>query len=130
LEELNVKELTLVSDEAALQGDDVALAEEGGYAVGLVTAITAELADEGLARELVHRLQTMRKNAGFDIADYIVTYYQGSEEIGRIMGKHSAYIRQETLSRELIAGPPSSGAHAEEQKVAGETVTLAVERRD
>ncbi len=129
LEELNVKELTVVAEEAELQGEGLALAAEGGYAVALVTTITPALADEGLARELVHRLQTMRKNAGFDIADYIVTYYQGSEELCRIMEKHSDYVRQETLSRELVAGPPPAGAHAEEQKIAGQAITLAVERR-
>jgi len=101
----------------------------GSYAVGLDTTITPDLADEGLARDLVHRLQTMRKNAGFDIADYIVTYYQGSEELVRIMDKHSGYVRQETLSRELVAGPPPSGAHVEEHKVGGQAITLAVERR-
>jgi isoleucyl-tRNA synthetase len=128
LDELNAKELTLVVDEADLQREDTALAAEGGYAIALVTTVTPDLADEGLARELVHRLQTMRKNAGFDIADRIVTYYQGSEELCRIMEKHSEYVRQETLSRELVAGPPPAGAHAEEQKIAGQAITLAVER--
>jgi isoleucyl-tRNA synthetase len=129
LDELNVKGLTVVAEEAELQREDTALAAEGGYAVGLDTTITPELADEGLARELVHRLQTMRKNAGFDIADRIVTYYQGSEELCRIMEKHSDYVGQETLSRELVAGPPPAGAHVEEQKIAGQAITLAVERR-
>jgi isoleucyl-tRNA synthetase len=129
LDELNAKELTLVGEEADLQREDTALATEGGYAIALVTTITPALADEGLARELVHRLQTMRKNASFDIADRIVTYYQGSEDLCRIMETHSDYIRQETLSRELVAGPPPAGAHAEEQKIAGHAITLAVERR-
>ncbi|MGQ9572828.1 MAG: isoleucine--tRNA ligase [Dehalococcoidia bacterium] len=129
LDELNVKELAVVGEEAALEREGLVFASEGDYAVGLVTTITPELADEGLARELVHRLQTMRKNAGFDIADYIVTYYQGSPELCRIMEQHGAYVRQETLSRELIAGPPPAGAHIEEHKVSGQMITLAVERR-
>ena len=129
LDELNVKELTVVGEEAELQGEGLAFAAEGGYAVALATTITPALADEGLARDLVRRIQTMRKNAGFDIADYIVTYYQGSEELARIMEKHSGYIRQETLSRELIEGSPPAGAYVEEQKIAGQAITLAVERR-
>jgi isoleucyl-tRNA synthetase len=129
LDELNVKELTVVGDEAELQGEGLAFAEEGGYAVALATTITPALADEGLARDVVHRLQTMRKNAGFDIADYIVTYYQGSEELVRIMETHSGYIRQETLSRELIEGSPPAGSYVEEQKITGQAITLAVERR-
>jgi len=104
-------------------------AEDGGSLVKIEAAITPELRDEGLARELVRRIQTMRKNAGFDIADYIVTYYQGSEELCRIMDTHGGYVRQETLSRELLAGPPPAGAHVEEQKIAGQVITLAVERK-
>jgi isoleucyl-tRNA synthetase len=129
LDELNVKELAVVGDEAELQGEGLAVAAEGGYAVALATTITPELADEGLARDLVHRLQTMRKNAGFDIADYIVTYYQGTEGLCRIMQTHADYIRQETLSRELIEGSPPASAHVEEQRIAGQAITLAVERR-
>jgi isoleucyl-tRNA synthetase len=127
-EELNVKELAVVLDEAALQGPDLALAEEGGYAVALDTAITPELADEGLAREIVHRLQTMRKNAGFDIADYITTHYEGDAETARVLHQFEAYVRQETLSRELTEGPPPEGAHVEEHKLASRTIRLAVRR--
>jgi isoleucyl-tRNA synthetase len=108
---------------------DISVAEDAGSGVALETAVTPELADEGLARELVRRLQTMRKNAGFDIADRIATYYQGSEDLCRIMKEHADYVRQETLSRELVAGSPPAGAHAEEQKIAGQAITLAVERR-
>jgi isoleucyl-tRNA synthetase len=104
-------------------------ADEAGSVVKVETHVTDELRADWLARELVRRLQTMRKNAGFDIADRIVTYYQGSEDLCRIMKEHADYVRQETLSRELVAGPPPAGAHAEEQKIAGQAITLAVERR-
>ncbi|MFQ6020237.1 MAG: class I tRNA ligase family protein, partial [Dehalococcoidia bacterium] len=105
LEELNVKELALAGDDSALA--DLAVAkDEGGYAVGLDTRITPELADEGLARELVHRLQNLRKAAGFDIADRIETYFQGSERLRRVLDRHGDYVRQETLSRSLSEGAP------------------------
>ncbi|NIV39598.1 MAG: hypothetical protein GWN58_62375 [Anaerolineae bacterium] len=45
------------------------------------------------------------------------------------METRAGYVRQETLSRELVAGPPPAGAHVEEQKIAGQAITLAVERR-
>jgi isoleucyl-tRNA synthetase len=128
LDELNVKELAVAVEEAAVQGPGLALAEEGGYAVALDTAITPELADEGLARDLVHRLQTMRKNAGFDIADYITTHYQGDADIARVLRQFEDYVRQETLSRKLVEGPPPEGAYVEEHKLAGQTVRLAVKR--
>jgi isoleucyl-tRNA synthetase len=125
----NVETLIITSDLTEYLTDYVCLAEDAGSGVVLDTRITPELRGEWLARELVRRIQTMRKNAGFDIADYIVTYYQGSEELCQIMRTHSDYIRQETLSRELVAGPPPAGAHVEEQKIAGQAITLAVERR-
>jgi isoleucyl-tRNA synthetase len=126
----NVQSYDFIDDLASLVGlPNTSVAEEAGSGVALETEITPELRDLGLARELVHRLQTMRKNAGFDIADRIVTYYQGSEDLCRIMETHSEYVRQETLSRELVAGPPPTGTHAEEHKIAGHAITLAVERR-
>ena len=105
-----------------------AVVQEAGYTVALKTEVTPELADEGLARELVHRLQTLRKDAGFEIADRIVTYYTGDGDIGRVMQAHATYIAGETLSRELVAGSPPNGAPAEEQEVDGRTVRLAVQR--
>jgi isoleucyl-tRNA synthetase len=128
LEELNVKEMVVSLDEGAFQGPSLAVAEEGGYKVALDTAISPALADEGLAREVVHRLQTMRKNAGFDIADYITTHYQGDAEIARVLRGFEEYVRQETLSRELVEGPAPEGAYAEEINLSGRSVRLAVKR--
>ena len=103
-------------------------AMESGYAVTVPTEIGAELLDEGLAREIVHRLQTMRRNAGFDIADRIVTYYQDDPDIRRVITGFGDYIRQETLSIDLLAEEPPAGAHREEQTIDGHRVWLAVKR--
>ncbi|HXF52188.1 MAG TPA: isoleucine--tRNA ligase [Dehalococcoidia bacterium] len=105
-----------------------AVAEEAGYAVVVTTEITPDLADEGLARELVRRIQDMRKSAGFEIADRIRTSYDGDADVARVMETWGEYIRQETLSVELRPGSPPPGAHAEEHTVDGRKVTLAVER--
>jgi isoleucyl-tRNA synthetase len=80
-----------------------------------------------MARELVHRLQTMRKRAGFDIADYILTYYQGGPSIQRVILEFAQYIKQETLSRDLIQGIPQD-AYTESHKVDGDEVVLGVKR--
>jgi isoleucyl-tRNA synthetase len=128
LEELNVKALEMAEGGGALDGLTVA-EDEVGYAVGLDTAITPELADEGLARELVHRIQSLRRAAGFQISDRITTYYQGPPRLRAVLQKHGDYVRQETLSEELVEGAPAAGAHAEEQKLDGDLITLAVRRR-
>jgi isoleucyl-tRNA synthetase len=128
LEELNVKEVVAVEKLTAEDHPDWPAVEEGGLKVMIDPDITAELADEGLARELVHRLQTMRKKAGFDIADHIETYYQGGDAIRRVVAGHADYIKQETLSGELIEGAPGEGAYAKEDVIQGNEVVLAVKR--
>jgi isoleucyl-tRNA synthetase len=132
LEELNVKEICFEKDEDNLKhladAAKVEIAKEGDLSVAIDIEITPELADEGMARELVHRLQTMRKQAGFDIADYIHTYYQGGENLMRVIEKHADYIKQETLSLNITAGIPQD-AYKESYKIAGEEITLGVERQ-
>ena len=113
----------------ALDTKDVSSLDGGGIkarAVVVDTSLTPELVDEGLAREIVHRLQTMRRKAGFEIADRIVSYYQDGDDIRRVMGSFRAYICQETLSHELVEGEPPSGAYQEEQTIDGHKVRLAV----
>ncbi len=105
-----------------------AVAEDGGWVVGVTTDIPPELADEGLARELVHRLQTMRRAAGFEIADHIETYYRADESIVRVVGKFGEYIRQETLSRELVLGDPPPGAYVETHRIDDREIILGVKR--
>jgi isoleucyl-tRNA synthetase len=128
LEELNVKEVVAVEKLTSEDHPDWPAVEEGGLMVMIDPSITAELADEGLARELVHRLQTMRKKAGFDIADHIETYYQGGDTIRRVVAGYTDYIKQETLSGKLIEGAPGEGAYAKEDVIEGNEVVLAVKR--
>jgi isoleucyl-tRNA synthetase len=148
LEELNVKELRFISTSSDLYQkvidattgradvvmfgmrsiDGYMVNQEDGYLVAVNGNITDDLRDEGLARELVHRIQNLRRDAGFEITDRIVTYYQGPEEVDRVMRRHAGYVQQETLSEALVAGPTPEGASAETQQVEGMAVTLAVRR--
>ena len=98
--------------------------------VAVPTEIPEELRKEGLAREIVHRLQTMRRSAGFDIADHITTYYQGEEYIEQVMETFAEYIRRETLSHRLIKGVPSEGVFRESYKLTGKEILLAVAKLD
>ncbi len=112
--------------EAVLPLDPYWIALEGGYMVALETTITPELAQEGLARELVHRIQDMRKKAGFQITDRIHTYYQGPSSVDEVMSAYSGYIMQETLSEQLVAGEAADGSYHTTQNVDGMEVTLGV----
>ncbi len=105
-----------------------ASAEEGGAVVIVSTDLTPELLREGLARELVHRIQNLRKDAGFEIADRIRTYYAGDNAIAEVMRGYGDYIRQETLSIDLSPDAPEHGVHSETASIDGHEVTLSVVR--
>jgi len=128
LEELNVKDLEFIDSVAELGKPGYVVSSEGNCAVAIPTEISPELAGEGLAREIVHRLQVMRRSAGFDIADYIVTYYQGEAYIRQVMVDYADYIKQETLSRQLIERVPGEGAFTESFKLGGYDILLGVKR--
>ncbi len=129
LEELNVKALAFAEPESDLVAQPgYCVAEEGGYAVAVPTEIPPELIDEGIAREIVHRLQTMRRTAGFEIADYIVTYYQADPFLQKAIESLSAYIKQETLSQQLLCSPPEEGCHTESHRIDGRSITLGVKK--
>ena len=144
LDELNIKVLEEVDQEglteaamARLSGESEGIVQldqfwvslEGGYMVAVDGTVTPELAEEGLARELIHRIQNLRRAADFEVTDRIVTYYQAPKEIERVMrGGFAGYIRQETLSEDLVGGTPQDGAKTETLKVDGMEVTLGVRR--
>jgi isoleucyl-tRNA synthetase len=128
LEELNVKGVEPVGGEAALAQAGYEVVSEGGYSVAICTEIPPELLAEGVAREIVRRLQTMRRAAGFDIADHITTYYQGDDYIRQVMADFADYIKQETLSQKLVEGVPQEGVFTESHKLSGYELSLGVRR--
>jgi isoleucyl-tRNA synthetase len=70
----------------------------------------------------------MRRSAGFEIADYITTFYQGDEYVRQVMTDFADYLKQETLSRQLIEGVSAEGAYTETHKLAGHTIVLGVKK--
>jgi hypothetical protein len=70
----------------------------------------------------------MRRSAGFDIADHITTYYQGEAYIGQVMTDFADFIKQETLSKELVDSVPPEGAFTESHKLSGYDILLGVKR--
>ena len=130
-ETLSVAGHALEPEDILLQAQDTpgyASATEAGYTVAISTTITPDLADEGLAREVVRRIQDMRREAGFDLADRITTWYQGDADLARVMESQGGYIRGETLSTALVAAAPPADAHAAEHDLEGTKATLGVRR--
>ena len=113
----------VVSDRPGLS-----VATANGLAAAVTTTLTPELVEEGLARELVHRIQTMRRAADFNIEDRITTYFEASEAMRSVIENFGGYIKQETLSRELRPGDGPDDAYRERMSLDGEALSLAVSR--
>ncbi|MDD4873579.1 MAG: isoleucine--tRNA ligase [Dehalococcoidales bacterium] len=128
IDELNVKDIEVVSNISELENSGYIIETEGDYCVAINPEISPELLKEGLAREIVHRLQTMRREADFEIVDHITTYYEGDEYVEQVMNNYIDYIKHETLSTEIKNRIPGEGVYTGNYKISGYEIKLAVER--
>jgi isoleucyl-tRNA synthetase len=133
-EEINVKQLIVLSEEKE-RGEfpsnmpDYSIADDTRYWVAIGTELRPELIAEGVSRELVRHLQNMRRNARFDITDHIITYYQTEEPlISQVMRTFANYIKQETLSDELIDTLSPDQTYGEKHRIANGEVSLAIKK--
>jgi isoleucyl-tRNA synthetase len=108
--------------------EGLAVAADKVITVGVDVVITDELAAEGLARELVRRIQNMRKDAGFDIADKIIVYYQAEGDVYHVFHDWADYIKAETLATEIDHQLIPEAAFQRKEKVDGLDVMLGVKR--
>ena len=126
--------LAIKSGEFLLESEDleVTMAQTEGYlcqrggsvTVALETTLTPELIEEGFVREVVSKIQTMRKENGFEVTDHITVYARDNEKIQAIMEKHGEYIRGIVLADALVCG--EADGFVKEWNINGETVTLGV----
>jgi len=100
--------------------------EEGETLVGVEKTIPEDLKVEGLARDLVRRVQDQRKKAGFNIDDRIVIYYDAGPNNLRAFSTFGRYIEAETLADALKRETPPAGSHIAEYKLAGEKLTVGL----
>ncbi len=103
-----------------------AVAEEAGYLTAISTTLDEHLIQEGLARELVRRIQTMRKEAGFRIEDRITTYYQAGPALREVLEALGHYIKGETLSTELVEDELPAEAYTQTFTIEGEDITFGL----
>jgi isoleucyl-tRNA synthetase len=106
--------------------EGLAIAADKLATVAVDATLTPELRAEGLAREVVRRIQAMRKNADFDIADRITTYYQVDQDLVAVIETWGDYIMSETLTTELVAGPVPDEVYRETHKVDGNEVHFGI----
>jgi len=103
--------------------------EEAGYFAAIDPAVSAELRAEGLAREIVSRIQRMRKEAGLAVSDRISLWVTGTSEIEQAVRMHADWISEEVLARELVVGEKIKKHHAMQSvDIDGQQVSIAFER--
>lgn len=95
--------------------------------VVLDTNLTKELIEEGFVRELISKIQTMRKEADFEVMDQIVVYHDKNENIATIFDNYLEKIKSEVLAVEIISG--ETKGYVKEWNINGETVMIGVEKR-
>ena len=103
--EINGKEITLEREDVEISSKDIEgwlVANEGGLTVALDVTITADLRKEGVARELVNRIQNARKDAGLEVTDKIRLTVLNFENLQQAIKENKAHIMSETLTQELI----------------------------
>lgn len=94
--------------------------------VVLDTNLTPELIEEGFVRELVSKIQTMRKEAGFEVMNHINVFQDASDKIADILKKYADEIKSEVLADNILLG--QTGGYAKEWNINGESVMLGVEK--
>ncbi|MCR5687307.1 MAG: isoleucine--tRNA ligase [Lachnospiraceae bacterium] len=100
---------------------------EGAVTVVLDTKLTPELIEEGFVREIVSKVQTMRKEAGFEVMDRIKVYAEGNDRIAEVLTANRDVISGEVLADDIITG--SCDGYVKEWNINGEDVTLGVKKQ-
>ena len=122
---------TLLPEEVDVQKVDrpgLAVTSDHGLTIAIDTDLTQELVDEGIARELAHRIQNMRKTAGFDIADRIELRYAGDAAIERVLEEFGEYVGRETLASKVARGSGGTDSHCETLSLGGAEIEIAIRR--
>ena len=134
--------LPTVGEEVKLAEEDllITMTQAEGYVtegdntvtVVLDTNLTPELIEEGFVRELVSKLQTMRKEAGYEVMDKITIYYVSDEKVTSIFTRYGGIIKSEVLGTDIVTGIPTdseeTGIYQKEWSINGEKVLLGVRK--
>ena len=123
-EEIVLLEEDLLIDMAQMEG----YVSESDHTITVVldTNLTPELIEEGFVRELVSKIQTMRKEAGFEVMDKVRVYAKDNDKIVDIMKNHGDEIKSEVLAEDIVTG--ETKGYEKEWNINSEKVTMAVER--
>ena len=123
------QEVVLTKDDLLIdvaQKDGYVTEEDNYVTVVLDTNLTPELIEEGFVRELISKIQTMRKEAGFEVMDRINIFQDNNDHIAEIFKAHADQIKSEVMATDIFLG--QTGGYAKEWNINGENVMLGVEK--
>ena len=127
--DVNGQEITVFREDLLIesaQTEGYVSENDNGITVVLDTKLSEELLEEGFVREIISKVQTMRKEAGFEVMDKIQITYEGTEKAEKIFVDNGAAVADETLAVSVEKRNPAG--YVKEWKINGERVTLGVER--
>ncbi len=124
-QEIELFKEDLLIDTAQIEGYESV--NDNGITVVLDTNLTPELLEEGFVREIISKIQTMRKEADFEVMDRIKVTYEGSEKAEAVFEKNNTLIAGEVLADEVVKAQPAG--YVKEWKINGEAVTMGVEKK-
>ena len=122
--EVSLAEEDLLIDIAQTEG--YVTEADGAVTVVIDTNLTEELLEEGFVREIVSKIQTMRKEAGFEVMDKITVYAEGSDKATGLMNANADSIKSDVMADALVTG--SVDGYSKEWNINGEKVTLGVKK--
>ena len=99
---------------------------DGDITVVLDTNLTPELVEEGFMREIISKIQTMRKEAGFEVMDKITVYSDGNDKIAELISKNEDTVKNDVLATEIVTG--KIDGYSKEWNINGENVTFGVKK--
>ena len=103
--QINGEEAEIEPNDVLIQSKDIEgwlVANGNGLTVALDIQLDDDLINEGIAREMINRIQNLRKDAGFEVTDKIILYLKEDVALVKVFEKHQAYIKQETLAKEIV----------------------------
>ncbi len=128
--DINGQEVTLFREDLLIESAQMpgyVSENDNGITVVMDTNLSEELLEEGFVREIISKVQTMRKEAGFEVMDKIAVSYEGTEKAEKVFADNASTIADETLALEVTKAAPAG--YTKEWKINGEAVTIGVEKR-
>jgi len=128
---INGEIINLLSDDILIEKENksgFAFKENKNICIVLDITLDENLIEDGFVRELISKIQTMRKEAKFNVMDRIIIYYKDNNKIAGIFSRNENILKKETLADKIINGDPDSESYVKSWSINKEQVVIAVKK--